>query len=96
VAGLDGIANTLDPGPQCDEPYTSDHPLLPTSLPDALNALEKASVFRAGLGDVFIDYFLKLKRNEAGRYLRWLEETGVKDDGETTTDWEQREYFDFF
>jgi glutamine synthetase len=35
-------------------------------------------------------------RNEAGRFARWLEENGVKDTGEETTDWEQREYFDFF
>ena len=47
-------------------------------------------------GDVFIDYFLKLKRNEAGRFQQWLEEGGVKDAGDETTDWEQREYFDFF
>jgi glutamine synthetase len=96
VAGLDGAANRLDPGPQCDEPYVSDRPLLPTSLWAALEALEREPLFRQQLGDVFVDYFLKLKRNEAGRFQRWLEETGSKDDGETTTDWEQREYFDFF
>ena len=96
VAGLDGIANTLDPGPQCEEPYASDYPLLPKSLPASLNALEKEALFRTEFGGVFIDYFLKLKRNEAGRFQRWLEETGTTDAGEATTDWEQREYFDFF
>ena len=96
VAGLDGIANTLDPGPQCEEPYASDYPLLPKSLPASLNALEKEPLFRTEFGGVFIDYFLKLKRNEAGRFQRWLEETGTTDTGEETTDWEQREYFDFF
>jgi len=53
-------------------------------------------VFRQQLGEVFIEYFLKLKRNETGRFARWLEERGLKDAGEETTDWEQREYFDFF
>src|SRR5712671_3335369 len=96
VAGLDGVEQGLDPGPQNDEPYASDRPLLPKSLGAALDALEREPVFRTQLGDVFVDYFLKLKRNELGRYLGWLEESGVKDDGETTTDWEQREYFDFF
>jgi glutamine synthetase len=96
VAGLDGVAHSHDPGPQCDEPYASDHPLLPKSLPEALDALEQAPLFRQELGDVFIDYFLKLKRNEAGRFARWLEENDIKDAGEDTTDWEQREYFDFF
>jgi glutamine synthetase len=95
VAGLDGVKQSLDPGPQCEEPYASDHPLLPKSLMEALNALEKEPMFRAELGDVFIDYFLKLKRNELGRFVQWLEQTGT-DAGEDTTDWEQREYFDFF
>ena len=96
VAGLDGVAGKLDPGPQCEEPYASDRPLLPKNLPAALDALEREPLFRAQLGDVFVDYFLKLKRNEAGRFARWLEETGVKDAGDETTEWEQREYFDFF
>ena len=59
-------------------------------------ALIFQGLFRNEFGAVFIDYFLKLKRNEAGRFRNWLEEAGVKDDGEATTDWEQREYFDFF
>jgi len=96
VAGLDGVEQGLDPGPHNDEPYASDRPLFPKSLGAALDALEREPVFRTQLGDIFVDYFLKLKRNELGRYLGWLEESGVKDDGETTTDWEQREYFDFF
>jgi glutamine synthetase len=96
VAGLDGMTNKLDPGAQSEEPYTSDCPLLPKSLPAALDALEREPVFRKELGDVFIDYFLKLKRNEAGRFEQWLEETGVKNAGDETTEWEQREYFDFF
>ena len=47
-------------------------------------------------GEVFVDYYLKLKRNEAGRYQRWIEEGGVVPPDDGTTDWEQREYFDFF
>jgi hypothetical protein len=45
---------------------------------------------------VFIDYCLKLERNEAGRYQRWVDEGGVVPADDGTTDWEQREYFDFF
>jgi hypothetical protein len=44
---------------------------------------------------VFIDYFLKLKRNEAGRFAQWLKENGGNERDETTA-WEQNEYFDFF
>jgi glutamine synthetase len=69
--------------------------MLPTSLPAALEALEREPLFRAQLGDVFIDYFLKLKRNEAGRFAQWLKETGGSGRDEPTA-WEQNEYFDFF
>jgi glutamine synthetase len=62
---------------------------------EALDALEGDAVFRDALGPVFIDYFLKLKRNEAGRFQRWLADNGTTD-GETVTEWEQNEYFDFF
>jgi glutamine synthetase len=95
VAGLDGIARKLAPPPQDDNPYAADRPLLPTSLDAALAALEVEPLFRREVGDVFIDYFLKLKRNEAGRFASWLADSGVKDTGETTA-WEQNEYFDFF
>jgi glutamine synthetase len=96
IAGLDGVENALEPGPQDLEPYVADRPLLPKTLREALDALERSEVFRRGLGDVFLDYFLKLKRNELGRYLRHLEERGLKDMPEEPTAWEQNEYFDFF
>jgi glutamine synthetase len=95
VAGLDGMDNGLDPGPPDEEPYAANRPMLPRSLPAALDALERDSLFRAQVGEVFIDYFLKLKRNETGRFAQWLKESGAKD-GEDPTDWEQNEYFDFF
>ena len=96
VAGYDGIDNRLEPSPPDEEPYTSDRPMLPANLPAALDALEREPLFRRELGDVFVDYFLKLKRNEVGRFETWLNETGVKNAGDDTTEWEQREYFDFF
>ena len=46
--------------------------MLPTSLPAALDALEREPLFRRQLGEVFVDYYLKLKRNEAGRFENWL------------------------
>jgi glutamine synthetase len=95
VAGLDGMDSGLDPGPPDEEPYTADRPTLPRSLPAALDALEQDSLFRAQVGEVFIDYFLALKRNETGRFAQWLKESGATD-GEDPTDWEQNEYFDFF
>jgi glutamine synthetase len=98
AAGLDGIENALDPGPQNDEPYASDRPMLPASLQAALDVLDDNGLFRAQFGDVFMDYYLRLKRNELGRFLATLEEQGLTLDdlGEETTAWEQNEYFDFF
>jgi glutamine synthetase len=95
VAGGAGIAAELEPPPSTDEPYAAERPLVPKSLPEALDALEKEPLFRNALGDIFIDYFVKLKRTEAGRYLRALEEAGVPANDEPS-DWEQNEYFDFF
>jgi glutamine synthetase len=94
VAGMDGVERGLQPGPRDDEPYAADHPLLPRSLGDALDALEKDALFRRQFGEVFVDYFLRLKRNELGRFQAWKEEQG--ESGDEPTAWEQNEYFDFF
>jgi len=96
VSGRDGIEANRDPGPQDDEPYAADRSQLPKSLIEALDALEKSALFRRELGGIFIDYFLQLKRNEAGRFLRYLEEHRIEDRPDETTAWEQNEYFDFF
>ena len=96
VAGLAGIDAELQPPPATDEPYAADRPLLPKSLPEALDALDKEPLFRRELGDTFIDYFLKLKRTEAGRYQRSLEESGEVAQNDEPSTWEQNEYFDFF
>jgi glutamine synthetase len=95
VAGLDGIEQKLDPGRPDDDPYNTERPMLPASLPSALDALEREPLFRAQIGAVFIDYFLKLKRNEAGRFAQWLKDSGAQP-GDEPTAWEQNEYFDFF
>ena len=71
AAGLDGIEHGRDPGPPDADPYNADRPMLPKSLPEALDALEREPLFRAQFGEVFIDYLLKLKRNEAGRFEQW-------------------------
>lgn len=96
AAGLAGVEGSLEPGPPNDEPYAADRPLLPKSLMEALDALERDPMFRNAFGDIFIDYFLRLKRNETGRFLRWLSDHGLPDPGDDTTAWEQNEYFDFF
>ena len=96
VAGLDGIERGLQPGPRDDEPYAAERPMLPASLGDALDALEKDALFRAQFGEIFIDYFLRLKRSELGRFNEFLKSRNLSDAGENPTEWEQNEYFDFF
>jgi glutamine synthetase len=95
VAGFAGVEGALDPGPPDDDPYNAARTMLPKSLPAALDALEQEALFRRELGGVFIDYYLTLKRTEAGRYERALAESGTAQ-GDEPTEWEQNEYFDFF
>ncbi len=96
VSGLDGIERKLDPGPQDLDPYNAKRTMLPKTLTAALDALERDALFRGRLGAVFVDYYVKLKRSEAGRFAKFLEEHGIEDQPEEPTAWEQNEYFDFF
>jgi glutamine synthetase len=95
IAGLAGIDERIEPPPPDDEPYAAERPLLPFSLMEALDAVEREPLFRRELGDIFMSYYLRLKRNEAGRYLRWMEQSGTPET-DRPTEWEQHEYFDFF
>ena len=95
VAGLAGIESKFPLPPPSDEPYAAERPMLPKSLPDALDALDAESLFRHTLGDTFIDYFIKLKRSEADRYSRSVKEVRLAPSDEPS-EWEHNEYFDFF
>lgn len=88
VCGLDGIASSSDPGPSADTPYEAAAPLLPKSLGESLGALNADKALRAGLGDFFVDYFVKLKQAEIDRF-------NARPDS-SPDDWEQREYFSIF
>ncbi len=94
IAGFAGIEEKRNPPPADNEPYLADRPLLPKSLAEALDALDREPLFRRELGDIFIDYFVALKRSEWTRYQRALEDS--KEAGDEPTTWEQNEYFDFF
>jgi glutamine synthetase len=84
VSGLDGLKRKLDPGPSADTPYEAKAPALPRNLGEALEALRTDQVLRAGFGDFFVDYYLKLKQAEIDRF------------NSEVSDWEQREYFSLF
>ena len=95
VSGLNGIDRRLDPGPADDEPYAADRPKLPVSLVEALNLAAEDALFGAEFGALFMDYYVKIKRNEAGRFSRFVEEHDIAP-SDQPTEWEQNEYFDFF
>jgi glutamine synthetase len=85
AAGLDGIRASKTPPPIVEEnPYESDSPMLPTSLWEAAEYLEKDGFFRKEFGDPFVDFILMVKKSEIGRFLSEV------------TDWEMREYFEFY
>lgn len=96
ISGLDGIANKRDPGAPDTDPYAVDRPKLPKSLPDALKLMEQEPLVQNELGAVFLDYYLRLKRTEAGRYEAFAKEHNIDPLSDETTEWEQNEYFDFF
>ena len=96
VSGFDGIERKLDPGPQDEDAYAAKRTKLPTRLTDALDALDRDALFRKRLGDTFINYYVKLKSNEAMRFGQFLEQNRLEGMPEEPTAWEQNEYFDFF
>ncbi|WP_319423042.1 glutamine synthetase family protein [Pleurocapsa sp. FMAR1] len=84
ISGREGIRNQLDPASPVQAAYTSDKEKLPSNLMAAIAAFKADDLFREELGDIFVDYFIKLKEHELGRFLS------------TVTDWEQKEYFEMY
>jgi glutamine synthetase len=85
VAGLDGMADKIDPGNPLADPYAqTDRPLMPSSLVEAVEALSASTMFRNALGNEFVDHYVSVRRHEIGRFQSYV------------TDWEHREYFEAF
>lgn len=84
LAGMDGIARGLDPGPSADVPYEAARPPLPRSLEEAVAALAGDAFFRQAMGDTFINYYAHIKNAEIARFHA------------DVSDWEHREYFEIF
>jgi glutamine synthetase len=93
AAGLDGIDRKLDPGKaqninlyelSPEELAAKGIKVLPQSLPEAIDALEKDTVICDGLGKDLAQEFIRLKRMEWTEYSRHV------------SDWESRRYLEFF
>ena len=85
ASGLDGIRRGLTPPAiVAADPYAADAPKLPTSLWEAVTLLQEDEFFAKEFGAGFVRFMAQMKANECNRFL-----------GEVT-DWEMREYFEFF
>lgn len=96
AAGLDGLDRRLQLGPPAPaNPYEdADAPMLPSSMPEALKAVDEDQLYRRQFGDGFVDYYLMMKKFEVGRYD---ESVDAAPDAEAAAhEWEMREYFEFF
>ncbi|MDP3922157.1 MAG: glutamine synthetase family protein [Hydrogenophaga sp.] len=82
-AGLDGLAQRLQPPPACETPYAEGREKIPTSLGEALAALQSDPALIDGLGADFVRYFCRIKQQEIDRHAQ----------AEDKADFERREYF---
>jgi glutamine synthetase len=89
AAGLDGIANKIDPG-KANEDNLYEVPedvltargigFLPTTLHEALDAFEADAVVRGALGEDYAKEYLRVKREEWREY------------NQTVSEWERDRY----
>jgi glutamine synthetase len=96
AAGLDGIRRGLEPPPPVEaDPYASENVMLPGSLAEAIDHLGVDEFFRKAFGDTLVDYVLQLKRAEVARYEADVAKNPPPE-GQAISDWEMREYFEFY
>ena len=96
AAGLDGVRSGVEPPPAAEtDPYAVDAPPLPASLAEAVSALDQDEFYRKEFGDTLVSYLVMMKRHEIGRYQDALAEAPLPE-GQDVSDWEMREYFEFF
>lgn len=82
-AGLDGMARKLAPALATESPYAASAAQLPTSLANALDALQSDTALCTGLGAPFVHYYNQIKRQEIARYSA----------AQDPVDWQRREVF---
>ncbi|MGH8847024.1 MAG: glutamine synthetase, partial [Polaromonas sp.] len=82
-AGLDGMARRLKAPPATNAPYGVKAEKLPTSLGEALQALQSDAALSEGFGSAFINYLSRVKQAEIARH----------DEAQDQDDWQRREYF---
>jgi glutamine synthetase len=100
AAGLDGIQRRLEPPPPVSaDPYATEAPPLPASLKEAVEALDADQFYRSAFGATLVDYLVMMKWSEIRRYEDALVSEAAGSTGAVSADvseWEMREYFEFF
>jgi len=83
AAGLHGIENELELPPALEgNAYESDAERFPSSLREAILALELGAVARAAFGDQVVDHYLNYAHTEQALFDK------------VVTDWERVRYFE--
>jgi glutamine synthetase len=83
AAGLHGVEHGLEaPPPLQGNAYESDADRFPSTLREAIAALETGTMARAAFGDQVVDHYLNYARTEQGLFDRFV------------TDWERKRYFE--
>jgi glutamine synthetase len=83
ASGLHGLEQGLEaPPPLEGNAYESDAERFPSTLRDAIAALETGTMARAAFGDQVVDHYLNYARTEQGLFDRFV------------TDWERKRYFE--
>jgi glutamine synthetase len=83
ASGLHGIEQGLEaPAPLQGNAYESDADRFPSTMGEAIGALERGTMARAAFGDQVVDHYLNYARTEQGLFDRFV------------TDWERKRYFE--
>lgn len=84
AAGLDGIANRIEPPPRFagDAYAAADLPRVPATLPEAIAEFESAALFRTAFGADVVEHLVHFARTEQRKF------------DEVVTTWERRRYLE--
>jgi glutamine synthetase len=96
-AGMDGLRNHIEPpAPVEGMAYgLTDVTDLPTRLEDSLDAFERDEALKGMLGEEFTHLFTAVKRHEIDKAKTAILNYDTSVFGDTVTDWERAEYFEF-
>jgi len=84
AAGLDGIANRIEPPPMFrgDVYAAENQPTVPKTLPEAIAAFEASPLFRSAFGEAVVEHLVHFARTEQRKF------------DEVVTTWERRRFLE--